>query len=51
MYFFNGFAMSTSFKYVNGKEDANEIVNDGFLKIFKELYMHKASFEKCGTFF
>jgi RNA polymerase sigma factor (sigma-70 family) len=36
-----GYAMSICFKYANDKEDAVEIINDGFLKIFKEIYNFK----------
>jgi RNA polymerase sigma-70 factor (ECF subfamily) len=35
---FYGYAMSICFRYTNNKEDASEILNDGFLKIFKEIY-------------
>ena len=35
---FYGFAMSVCTKYANNKDDATEIVNDGFLKIFTNLY-------------
>ncbi len=48
---FYGFAMSICFKYVNTKEDATEIVNDGFLKIFKELHRYKASFDDVAASF
>ncbi len=34
---FYGFAMSVCSKYANNKDDATEIVNDGFLKIFTNL--------------
>lgn len=40
---FYGFAMSVCFKYVKSKEEATEVVNDGFLKIFKELFQLPAS--------
>ncbi len=38
---FYDYAMSICFKYGNDKEDAVEIINDGFLKIFKEIYKYK----------
>ena len=38
---FYDYAMSICFKYGNDKEDAVEIINDGFLKIFKEIYRYK----------
>lgn len=33
--------MSICFKYSNDKDDAVEIINDGFLKIFREIYNYK----------
>jgi RNA polymerase sigma factor (sigma-70 family) len=38
---FYDYAMSICFKYGNDKEDAVEIINDGFLKIFREIYKYK----------
>jgi RNA polymerase sigma factor (sigma-70 family) len=38
---FYDYAMSICFKYGNDKDDAVEIINDGFLKIFKEIYNYK----------
>jgi RNA polymerase sigma factor (sigma-70 family) len=35
---FYGYAMSICDRYVNREEDAVEILNDGFLKIFKEIH-------------
>lgn len=34
---FYGYAMSICYRYTNRKEDAVEILNDGFLKVFKGL--------------
>ena len=48
---FYGFAMSICFKYTNNKEDAIEIVNDGFLKIFKSIYHYEASFADLASSF
>lgn len=48
---FYGFAMSICFKYTNKKEDAVEIVNDGFLKIFKTIYHYEASFADLASSF
>ena len=48
---FYGFAMSVCFRYTNNKEDAVEIVNDGFLKIFKAIYHYEASFAEMTTSF
>ena len=38
--------MSICLRYVNSREDAKEVVNDGFLKIFQEIYRFNASFDK-----
>ena len=38
---FYDYAMSICFKYANDKDDAVEIINDGFLKIFREIYNYK----------
>ena len=38
---FYDYAMSICYKYGNDKEDAVEIINDGFLKIFREIYNYK----------
>jgi RNA polymerase sigma-70 factor (ECF subfamily) len=35
---FYGYAMSIAIRYTSKHEDADEIVNDGFLKIFKEIH-------------
>ena len=35
---FYGYAMSICSRYTNKQEDAAEIINDGFLKIFKEIH-------------
>jgi RNA polymerase sigma factor (sigma-70 family) len=35
------YAMSICFKYSNNKDEAVEIINDGFLKIFKDIYNYK----------
>ena len=32
-----GFALSVCLSYANNREDARELLNDGFLKIFKNL--------------
>lgn len=38
---FYNYAMSICFKYCNNNEEAIEIMNDGFLKVFKEIYNYK----------
>ena len=48
---FYGFAMSICFKYTNKKEDAVEIINDGFLKIFKTICQYEASFADRSSSF
>lgn len=48
---FQSFAMSLCMKYVNSKDDALEIVNDGFLKIFKELVRYEATSENTTASF
>lgn len=35
---FYGYAMAICLRYTNNQEDASEILNDGFLKIFKEIH-------------
>jgi len=35
---FYGYAMSICLRYANKQEDATEIVNDGFLKVFREIH-------------
>jgi RNA polymerase sigma-70 factor (ECF subfamily) len=48
---FYALAMSICFRYVDNKEDAMEIVNDGFLKIFKQLYYYKATYADATASF
>src|ERR1700739_4566449 len=38
---FYAYAMTICECYTNNKEDAVEILNDGFLKIFKEIHRYK----------
>lgn len=48
---FYGFAMSVCSKYANNKDDATEIINDGFLKIFTNLYhSQEPAHELSGSF-
>ncbi len=37
---FYGYAMSACLTYANNKEDALEIMHDGFMKIFKNIHLH-----------
>ncbi|MEO6612917.1 MAG: sigma-70 family RNA polymerase sigma factor [Chitinophagaceae bacterium] len=41
---FYGYAMAICDRYVNKEEDAVEILNDGFLKIFKEIHHYRPSY-------
>jgi len=41
---FYGYAMAVCDRYTNTQDDAVEILNDGFLKIFKEIYRYKPAY-------
>jgi len=41
---FYGYAMAICERYTNNPEDAVEILNDGFLKIFKEIHRYKPAY-------
>ncbi len=41
---FYGYAISICSRYTNKQEDAVEILNDGFLKIFREMHRFKPSY-------
>jgi len=41
---FYGYAMSICHRYTNHDEDATEILNDGFLKVFVEIYRFKPAY-------
>ncbi len=41
---FYGYAMSICDRYTKNPEDAMEILNDGFLKIFKEIHHYKPAY-------
>ena len=41
---FYGYAMSICDRYTSREEDASEILNDGFLKVFKEIHHFKPSY-------
>jgi RNA polymerase sigma factor (sigma-70 family) len=41
---FYGYAMAVCDRYTNNQDDALEILNDGFLKIFKEIYRYKPAY-------
>ena len=41
---FYGYAMAICDSYANNEDDAVEILNDGFLKIFKEIHRYKPAY-------
>lgn len=41
---FYGYAMAICDRYTNKQEDAVEILNDGFLKVFKEIHKYKPAY-------
>ncbi|MBI5372870.1 MAG: sigma-70 family RNA polymerase sigma factor [Sphingobacteriales bacterium] len=41
---FYGYAMAICDRYVNNQDDAIEILNDGFLKIFREIHHYKPAY-------
>ena len=41
---FFGYAMSICDRYTNNEEDGLEILNDGFLKIFREIHHYKPAY-------
>lgn len=41
---FYGYAMTICDRYINNQEDAVEILNDGFLKIFKEIHHYHPAY-------
>jgi RNA polymerase sigma factor (sigma-70 family) len=41
---FYTFAMAICDRYTKRKEDSLEIINDGFLKVFKEMYRYKPAY-------
>ena len=48
---FYGYAMSVCSRYTNKQEDAAEILNDGFLKIFKEIHRFTPAYaDVTGSF-
>jgi RNA polymerase sigma factor (sigma-70 family) len=41
---FYGYAMSVCNRYINTTDDGSEILNDGFLKVFKEIHQFTPSY-------
>lgn len=48
---FYGYAMSICHRYANHEEDAIEILNDGFLKVFIEIYRFKPAYADAVSSF
>ncbi|MDP9230767.1 MAG: sigma-70 family RNA polymerase sigma factor, partial [Bacteroidota bacterium] len=48
---FYGYAMAVCDRYVNKQEDAVEILNDGFLKIFKEVHHFSPAYDDVVSSF
>ena len=44
-----GFSMAICMRYCNTKDDAMEVVNDGFMKIYRELYNFKPAYDNYET--
>ena len=49
--FFYGYAMAICTRYTNSYIDAIEILNDGFLKVFKEIHRCKPAYTDVGNWF
>jgi RNA polymerase sigma factor (sigma-70 family) len=50
-YSFYGYAMSVCDRYTSSYDDSIEILNDGFLKIFKEIHRYKPAYtDTVGSF-
>ena len=48
---FYGYAMSICDRYTNNTDDALEILNDGYLKVFKEMHRYEPSYsDVIGSF-
>lgn len=48
---FYGYAMSICDRYTNNQDDSLEILNDGYLKIFKEIHRYQPSYaDVCASF-
>lgn len=48
---FYGYAMAVCDRYTNTQDDAVEILNDGFLKIFKEIHRYKPAYSDVVSSF
>ena len=48
---FYGYAMAICDRYADNQDDAVEILNDGFLKVFKEIHRYKPAYaNEVGSF-
>ena len=48
---FYGYAMAICDRYANNQEDAVEIINDGFLKIFREIHHYQPAYSDVVSSF
>ncbi|MBL7745535.1 MAG: RNA polymerase sigma factor [Chitinophagaceae bacterium] len=48
---FYGYAMAVCDRYTNNQEDAVEILNDGFLKIFREIHHYQPAYSDVVSSF
>jgi len=48
---FYNYALTVCTRYANNYDDSVEIVNDGFLKVFKEIYRYKSSYADVALSF
>jgi RNA polymerase sigma factor (sigma-70 family) len=48
---FYGYAMAVCDRYTNNQDDTVEILNDGFLKIFKEIHRYKPAYSDVVSSF
>lgn len=48
---FYGYAMAVCDRYTNNQDDAVEILNDGFLKIFKEIHRYRPAYSDVVSSF
>ena len=48
---FYGYAMAVCDRYTSNQDDAIEILNDGFLKVFKEIYRYKPAYSDVVSSF
>jgi RNA polymerase sigma factor (sigma-70 family) len=49
--FFYGYAKAICERYTNNPDDAMEVVNDSFLKVFKKIHLFKPAYEDIDSSF